>query len=261
MNGFLGNSTFGFLQVGGGGGGGGATTLADQYTILGDGSSLNKLRSSSAQKVYNNVTTLQEGNGIYIFGDTEDTFFEFNDDGGLAKSGQRVTIINNVFEPTGVPTNITLTGVGVVIKYQGTNIDVTEVGANNVFEFIYSTETNAWVLLNPNYLTLQQINLNNGDYDLIYTGIVRVNFDSESSYGSLHFPEPSNYIGQKIYIYNESNVDAPISTAISSRIPIFPDGSQINSLVTNIGDPYCYIFTAQSSSGNPRWVFTTGIIP
>lgn len=263
MNEFIGNSfgskIFGFIQSNTGGGGGQpSTTIPDGYTILGDGSSLLPLRSSSAQFVYENQATLINGKGIYYFTDTNSSF-TFNNNSGNILDGQRVTLLNFIYNSSSLFEFVTLIGSGVsVIDQNGFQVD--KLSSGSVFEFMYISANNSWILLPYNRYAKIGYNLNpDGAIITNSSVIIEVGFDPESPAGDLYFPDPALHLGESIYIYNSSNAQAPIYNGNANITPILPNGTPVNSLAPNDIDANCYIFTSQNIE-SPKWVLTGGII-
>jgi hypothetical protein len=199
----LNNKEFGFSAKNTGGGGGN-TVITDSISLLGNGTSGNVIKTTSAQPVFvfdNADEIFLDNVGIYIF-NAEGCILYFNSTNFL--DGARVLIVSNV-------NNLTLVVNETNIYYQGSFLAYpSQAYSKGIYEFVLVNGN--WLSLNNN--TTQTFIIQSGSFDdfyINYSGVYLFNdIFAPPNLNNLYFPDPIAFKGQKIQIINQSILDLNI---------------------------------------------------
>ena len=220
----LSNKDFGFSAKNGGGGGGN-TVATDGISLIGNGTSLNVIRTTSAQPVYvfdTNQDINVDFEGIYII-NAEGCSLYFNISNLI--DGARILVISNVNQ-------LYIIGNEANVFWQGTNQPYPYLAySKGIYEFILVN--GVWRSYNNSSFKNFSVNIGDfTDYNLFYSGNYLFYGTEIVSTKNLQLPDGFAYKGQQIQLINTSNLEI---TIVSSNLRYtnnslqtsFPSGSQI----------------------------------
>jgi len=237
----LSNNFFGFVSQGSSGGGG---VINKGLSISGEGTLASPFFNNTCLPTdginldSGSVTIDSGGKVFYVYGENNTIYL----DNANFLPNQLLRIVNKQ-APDSVSITILPNDIGSNIYYQGTNIVVDNIPRNMVYDFVYDNYSNNWYCLPNSTINLFDYVLDGNDITITQNGFHRISTSVSPQSCNLEFPNPQDFQGQMIYIYNLEVISISVISGTYGR-PRYPDLGQF----TNIDPNSTYKFISNGTT-------------